>query len=69
MDFIGFGFFPSKKLFVGKEEILLSDLSQFLVTHTNLNFLGLVLTEACKDEMFTDENHPDYSTQIGKEAF
>ena len=50
---------------LGKEEIVLSDLSSFLATHTNLNFLGLVLTEACQDEMFTDENHPDFSTQIG----
>ena len=50
----------------GKEEIVLSDLSSFLVNHANINFLGLVLTEACKDEMFTDENHPDFSTQIGE---
>merc|ERR1719193_1549766 len=53
----------------GKEEIVLSDLSSFLVTHTNINFLGLVLTEACKDEMFTDENHPDFSTEIVVSGF
>jgi len=53
----------------GKDEIVLSDLSSFLVSHTNINFLGLVLTEVCKDEMFTDENHPDFSTQIVVSGF
>jgi len=38
----------------GKEEIVLSDLTLFLSHHSRLSFLGLVLTEVCKDPVFTE---------------
>jgi len=48
----------------GKDEILLSELSPFLVSHANLTFLGLVLTESCKEEMFIDDTHAEYRPQL-----
>ena len=53
----------------GKDEIVISELGSFLVSHSNLNFLGLVLTETCKDEMFTDVNNPDFSAQLVVSGF
>ena len=49
----------------GKEEIQISELSPFLGTHTHLSFLGLVLTDACKDEMFTDQDHVHFCHHLG----
>jgi len=45
----------------GKDEINLSDLSLFLSHHASLTFLGLVLTEVCKDSLFTDPSHQELS--------
>lgn len=32
----------------------------FLAAHPCLTFLGLVLTDACKEPVFRDHNHPDH---------
>jgi len=53
----------------GKPEIMISELSPFLFSHNHLSFLGLVLTDACKDEMFTDQDHVDYCRHLAIAGF
>ena len=44
----------------------MSELCPFLRCHSQLTFLGLVLTEACKEEIFTDISHEDFDQSLGK---
>lgn len=48
----------------GKDNIDIDDLKTFLQLHPNLKFLGLVLTEACFDDMFTKESDPLYNPNL-----
>ena len=38
--------------FTGKDNVNIDELKKFVSEQTQLRFLGLMLTEACKDEMF-----------------
>ena len=49
----------------GKEEILIAELCPFVKCHTRLTYLGLVLTDTCKEEMFTDLSHEDFNQALG----
>jgi len=53
----------------GKEEILIPELTEFLSHHSCLMFLGLVLTEACKDEMFVDYSHELFRPSLAVSGF
>ena len=49
----------------GKEEILIAELCPFVKCHPQLSYLGLVLTDICKEEMFTDLSHEDFNQALG----
>lgn len=53
----------------GKEEILVPQLLAFVSAHPDLTFLGLVLTEACKDPVFRDISHPEHQTRLATSGF
>jgi len=53
----------------GKEEIQITELSSFLGSHGQLTFLGLVLTDACKDQIFTDVNDEDFCAELAVSGF
>lgn len=49
----------------GKEGIATaSDLLPFLDSHPKMRFLGLVLTDACKDDVFVDEANPNFNPRL-----
>lgn len=48
----------------GKEDIESADLRNFVEAHPSLVFLGLIQTEACYDDMFTDVRSPDYKAGL-----
>ena len=48
----------------GKEEIVMPGLVAFLGLHPELCFLGLVLTEACRDPVFRDANNPEFRNSL-----
>ena len=48
----------------GKEEIVVPGLVAFLALHPELCFLGLVLTEACRDPVFRDANNPEFRNSL-----
>ena len=52
----------------GKEEILIAELCPFVKCHSRLTYLGLVLTDTCKEEMFTDLSHEDFNQALGKDS-
>ena len=56
-------------IFLGKEEIQIAELSSFLGSHGQLTFLGLVLTDACKDQIFTDVNDEDFCAELTVSGF
>jgi len=53
----------------GKEEILIHELSEFLSHHSYLLFLGLVLTDACKDDVFTEATHEQFRPNLVVSGF
>jgi len=53
----------------GKEEIVVPQLVAFLAAHPCLTFLGLVLTDACKEPVFRDHNHPDHVQTLATSGF
>ncbi|KAG1663580.1 Protein zyg-11 B [Nymphon striatum] len=48
----------------GKQDIEIEDLREWISAHPKLKFLGLVLTDVCFDEMFTDKNHIYYKKDL-----
>jgi Zyg-11 family protein len=48
----------------GKDNISVSLLLQFLQSHPNLQFLGLSVTETCKDDIFTDPENRHYNPDL-----
>jgi len=53
----------------GKVEIQISELSPWIFSHGQLSFLGLVLTDVCKDDMFTDIDHADFCRHLAVTGF
>ncbi|RZF46386.1 hypothetical protein LSTR_LSTR007919 [Laodelphax striatellus] len=50
--------------FPGKDELSRKELRNFIKNHPHLRFLGLVQSDACYDECFTNPKHPDYKPQL-----
>lgn len=48
----------------GKDDIGRKELRNFVRSHTNLVFLGLVHSEACFDDCFINPRHPDYNPHL-----
>jgi len=53
----------------GKEDILVPQLLAFLADHPELTYLGLVLTDACKDPVFRDVSHQDHISEVTTSGF
>lgn len=51
-------------IIVGKDDINPKDLKNFITSHVNLRFLGLVHSDACYDESFIDSTHDDYRPEL-----
>ncbi|KAK7864900.1 hypothetical protein R5R35_001989 [Gryllus longicercus] len=48
----------------GKDDINATELRSFLQHHKELCFLGLIDSDVCYDESFTNPRHPDYNDQL-----
>ncbi|XP_036150021.1 protein zyg-11 homolog B isoform X3 [Monomorium pharaonis] len=48
----------------GNDDINPKDLKNFIASHVHLRFLGLVHSDACYDESFTDLTHEDYRPKL-----
>ncbi|XP_011688898.1 PREDICTED: protein zyg-11 homolog B-like isoform X3 [Wasmannia auropunctata] len=48
----------------GKDDIHPKDLKNFIASHVNLRFLGLVHSDACYDESFIDSSREDYKSEL-----